>query len=82
MEAVPKYSWMIVTIRPGKVFLQPSFFFPYPHDSDEIHSLLQAISADLPFRFSPHHFQRVYPSKSGNGYLSRKLPKDWLRCNS
>jgi hypothetical protein len=82
MNGVPKYSWMIVTIGSRKVFLQPSFYFPHAHDSDEIHTLLQAIGSDLPFRFSPHHFQRVYAAKRGNGYVGRKLPKDWLRCNS
>lgn len=78
---VPKYSWIGVSIGSGRVFLQPMFFFPYASDSKDVQSMLQAVAADLPFRFSPHHFQRVFPSKQGRIYNSRKLPRDWLQSN-
>lgn len=78
---VPKYSWIGVSIGSARVFLQPMFFFPHACDSTEVQRMLQAIAVDLPFRFSPHHFQRVFPSKQGRSYSSRKLPPDWLQSN-
>jgi hypothetical protein len=76
---VPKYSWLGISIGSGKVFLQPSFFFPFPFDSGELPSMLITISADVPFKFSPHHFQRVFASKEGRCYNRRKLPNGWLQ---
>jgi hypothetical protein len=78
---LPKYSWVGVSIGSHTVFLQPMFLFPYACDSTEVQTMLQAVAVDLPFRFSPHHFQRVFPSKQGRSYNSRKLPSDWLQSN-
>jgi hypothetical protein len=78
---VPRYSWMGVSIGSGKVFLQPMLFFPYASGSTEVQRMLQAIAVDLPFRLSPHHFQRVFPSKRGCIYSSRRLPSDWFQSH-
>ena len=76
---VPKSSFLNVLIGSQRVFVQPMFFFPFCWDSTEIKELLKTVSVDLPFRFSPHHFQRVMPSKQGNSYRALKLPKDWFQ---
>jgi hypothetical protein len=70
-----------VSVGSGKVFLQPMLFFPYACGSTEVQGMLQAIAVDLPFRLSAHHFQRVFPSKRGCIYSSRKLPSDWFQSN-
>jgi hypothetical protein len=66
-----------VTFNSQKIFLQPTFVFPFAWNAREHLDWLNQIMTNSPFRFRDQYFKRNMPAKIGTGYRTVKLPKDW-----
>jgi len=76
-DAPVRKSRLGVTFNRQRVFLRPSFVFPFPWDSREYVDWLDVITASAPFRFRDEYFKRAIPTKSGDDYRVLKLLKGW-----
>ncbi len=69
------YSNLGVTIS-DRLFVQPSFWFPYPWGSSSLRALLTEISPSLPFTFRADYFKRALLNKRGDAFrLLRTVPR-------
>ena len=62
--------------RAQRLFLQPTFVFPFRWDTSVHMAWLKEVAMTAPFRFRESCFKRGVLTKSG-GYRSAKIPAGW-----
>jgi hypothetical protein len=61
-----------------RLFVQPTFRFPFEAPTPEFKAFLAHVQAHLPFAFKEAHFKSLLPSASGKLPIVRKLRGGWL----
>ncbi len=60
-----------------RLFLQPTFRFPFESVTPELTEFLSHVQSYLPFRFRESCFSTLLPTKDGKSFRVRKLTPGW-----
>ena len=65
-----------ITVSGKRIFIQPTFIFPWSAESGVVQRLVSDIESDIPVLLKNVYFKRMIPTKTG-GYCVRRLTNEW-----